>query len=185
MTQIWQGDKVVPVTPIAAGPAVVTQLRSKEKDGYEAIQIGFMEKKKRSKNSPAFRHLKEFRVKSADLEGVELGSKLEAAIFEEGEKVKVSGLNKGRGFQGVVKRHNFGGGRKTHGMKDRYRAPGSIGSTAPQRVVPGRKMAGHMGQERISVKNLTIAAVDKEKGIIFVKGAVPGMKGTVVEIVKL
>lgn len=104
--------------------------------------------------------------------------------LKEGEKVSVSGMSKGRGFQGVVKRHGFHGGPKTHGQKNRHRAPGSIGPTAPQRVVKGRKMAGHMGAERVTVKNLTIAAIDQEKKIVFLKGAVPGARGTIVEISK-
>lgn len=184
MTQIWKGDKIIPVTAVQAGPVVVSQLRNKEKDGYEAVQVGFLEKAKKTKNASAFRYIREFRLKEGGAADFEVGAKIDASVFEEGDKIKISGLSKGRGFQGVVKRHNFGGGRKTHGMKDRYRAPGSIGSTAPQRVVPGRKMAGHMGQERTSVKKLTVAAVDADKGIIFIKGAVPGMKGALVEIFK-
>src|SRR6185312_595687 len=103
-------------------------------------------------------------------------------LFKEGEKVRVSGITKGRGFQGVVKRHNFGGGPKTHGQKNRYRAPGSIGSTAFQRVVPGRRMAGHMGTERVTIKNLVVAAIDVEKNLIMLRGAVPGAKGGLLEI---
>lgn len=105
-------------------------------------------------------------------------------IFSVGEKVSVAGLSKGRGFQGVVKRHGFHGGPATHGQKNRLRAPGSLGATAPQRVIKGRKMAGHMGMERIHVKNLVVADIDKEKGFMMVRGAVPGMRGTVVEVIK-
>jgi large subunit ribosomal protein L3 len=105
--------------------------------------------------------------------------------FKEGEKVNASGISKGKGFQGVVKRHGFSGGPKTHGQKNRLRAPGSIGPTAPQRVIKGRKMAGHMGAERVTIKNLTIVAVDKEKKVISLKGAVPGSRGTIIEISKI
>jgi len=189
MSQIWKEDKVIPVTLIQAGPAVVTQIRTKEKDGYDAVQVGFDATKKRL-NKPMkghlkdlgnFRHLKEFKVESLKLK---VGDVLDAGQFQEGDKVKVSGLNKGRGFQGVVKRYGFHGGPKTHGQKDRLRAPGSIGATAPQRVMPGKKMAGRMGQERKTIKNLEITEIDKEKNILTVKGAVPGMRGTILEIKK-
>ncbi len=189
MSQIWKEDKVIPVTLIQAGPAVVTQVRIKEKDGYDAVQVGFDATKKRL-NKPMkgylkdlgnFRHLKEFKVGDSKFK---VGDVLDASQFSEGDKVKVSGLNKGRGFQGVVKRYGFHGGPKTHGQKDRLRAPGSIGATTPQRVMPGKKMAGRMGQERKTIKNLEIAGIDKEKNILMVKGAVPGMRGTIVEIKK-
>ncbi|MBI5079084.1 50S ribosomal protein L3 [Candidatus Wolfebacteria bacterium] len=190
MSQIWKDDKVIPVTAISAGPIKIIQLRTKEKDGYEAVQIGFGEKKLKNIKKPQrvqfkdlgnFRHLKEFKLKNPQAE-LKIGDVLSVEQFKEGDKVKVSGFNKGRGFQGGVKRHGFAGGPKTHGQKDRLRAPGSIGATAPQRVMPGRKMAGRMGHERISVKNLEIAGVDKENNILLVKGAVPGMRGTLLEI---
>ncbi len=186
MSQLWKGDKIVPVTVIQSGPNAIIGLRTKEKDGYEAVQVGFVEKKKRSKNSPTFRYIKEFRARTSKASDVisqlKTGDVLNVGQFEEGQKIEVSGLNKGRGFQGTVKRHGFGGGPKTHGQKNRLRAPGSIGATAPQRVLPGRKMAGRMGNERVTVKNLTVASIDTEKNQIFIKGAVPGMKGTLVEI---
>ena len=187
MTQIWSGDKVVPVTLIQAGPVKVTQVRTKEKDGYEAIQIGF-DATAKNINKPLkghlkdlgdFRKLKEIRTEISDYK---IGDILDVNQFKEGDKIKVSGLNKGRGFQGGVKRHGFGGGPQTHGQKNRLRAPGSIGSTAPQRVLPGLKMAGRMGQERVAIKNLKVAAIDKENNILMIKGAVPGMKGTILEI---
>lgn len=186
MSQIWKNDKVVPVTLIQAGPVTVTQVKNKEKDGYEAIQVGFGMKKKLNKPMAGhlkglgnFQSLKEFKIQNAELK---VGDVLGASQFKEGEKVKVSGLNKGRGFQGVVKRHGFHGGPKTHGQKNRLRAPGSIGATAPQRVMPGRRMAGRMGGTRTTVKNLEIVGIDKEKNILFVKGAVPGNKGVILEI---
>lgn len=189
MTQFWKGNKVVPATLIAAGPITITQIRTKENDGYEAAQVGFGTKKAKNinksqlgqfKNLGSFQYVREFKIKPTS--AYKVGDILDVSHFQEGEKVKVSGLNKGRGFQGVVKRHGFAGGPKTHGQKNRLRAPGSIGATAPQRVMKGRKMAGRMGQERITVKNLEIAGIDKEKNILIIKGAVPGMKGTLLEI---
>ncbi len=188
MEQVWKGDKVVPVTALQAGPVTVLQIRSKEKDGYIAAQVGFNPTKKKLtkpekghfKDLGNFRNIKEFKDESA--ESLKIGDVLSVSSFKEGEKVDVSGLIKGRGFQGVVKRHGFHGGPKTHGQKNRLRAPGSIGATGPQRVIKGRKMAGHMGYVRKTIKNLEIAAILPEEGIMFVKGAVPGMRGTILEI---
>ncbi len=200
MSQIWKDDKVIPVTVIKAEPNVITQIRTKEKDRYEAVQIGFGTKKLKNikkpqqgqfKNLGNFRYLKEFKIKpvinnqQSAISNFKIGDVLDVSQFQEGDKVKVSGLSKGRGFQGVVKRHGFHGGPKTHGQKDRLRAPGSIGATAPQRVMPGRKMAGRMGQERNTIKNLEIAGIDKENNILMIKGSVPGMKNTLLEIKKL
>lgn len=187
MSQIWKDDKIIPVTLVKAGPITVTQIRTTEKDKYEAVQVGFDASKKRLNKPQAghlkelgkFRHLKEFRVLNPE---IKVGDVLDVSQFSEGQKVKVSGLNKGRGFQGVVKRHGFHGGPKTHGQKDRLRAPGSIGATAPQRVLKGKKMAGRMGQERVTIKNLEIAGIDKENNLLMLKGAVPGGKGTLLEI---
>lgn len=187
MSQIWKNNKVIPVTVIEASPNIVTQIRTKEKDGYSAIQMGFGEKKEKNikkpqkiqfKNLGNFRNLKEFRTEKE----FKVGDIIDVSQFNEGEIVKISGLDKGRGFQGVVKRHGFHGGPKTHGQKNRLRAPGSIGATAPQRVLPGLKMAGRMGQERKTLKNVKIVEIDKEKNLLMVKGAVPGMKGTIIEI---
>jgi large subunit ribosomal protein L3 len=208
MSQIWKDDKAIPITLVQAGPITITQIRTREKDGYSAVQIGFDSTKKKL-NKPLkghlkdlgnFRYLKEFVIdnkrqatpkqsrfqrdatgQASDKE-YKVGDILDVNQFQEGDKVKVSGLNRGRGFQGVVKRHGFGGGPKTHGQKNRWRAPGSIGATAPQRVMPGKKMAGRMGQERTTVKNLKVVGIDKEKNILMVKGAVPGMNGTILEI---
>ena len=187
MTQIWLGDKQIPVTVLQAGPVTVTQIRGTEKDGYEAVQVGF-DKSDKPANKPLaghlkglgnFKTLKEFRVEGTELK---VGDVIDVAQFAEGDVIKISGLSKGRGFQGVVKRHGFHGGPKTHGQKNRHRAPGSIGSTATQRVVPGRKMAGHMGLERFSIKNLKVAAIDKEQNLLMVHGPVPGMRGTIIEV---
>lgn len=187
MSQIWKDEKIIPVTLIEAGPVTVTQIRTKEKDGYEAVQVGFGNKKEKNVKKPQrgqfgklgnFQYVKEFKADG----DFNVGDVLNVSQFKEGDKIKVSGLNKGRGFQGGVKRHGFSGGPKTHGQKNRLRAPGSIGSTAPQRVMPGRRMAGRMGQERITVKNLKVAAIDEKKNILMVRGAVPGMRGTLLEI---
>lgn len=194
MSQIWKDDKVIPVTLILAGPVVITQIRTKEKDGYEAVQVGFGAKKTKNikkpqrgqfKNLGNFQHVKEFRfpqIPDSKFQIPNVGDTLNVSQFQEGDKVKVSGLNKGKGFQGVVKRHGFHGGPKTHGQKNRWRAAGSIGATAPQRVMPNKKMAGRMGQERKTVKNLKIAGIDKEKNILMIKGAVPGSRGSLLEI---
>jgi large subunit ribosomal protein L3 len=169
MTQIWKDGKVIPVTVIAAEPNKVTIVRTKEKDGYEAVQVAFARTKR------------EFKAESSKFK---VGDAIDVSDFNEGDKVLVSGITKGRGFQGVVKRHGFGGGPKTHGQKNRYRAPGSIGSTAFQRVVKGRRMAGHMGVDRVTIKNLVVAEINKEKNLIFLRGAVPGMRRSIVEIKK-
>ncbi|MEK9173613.1 MAG: 50S ribosomal protein L3 [Patescibacteria group bacterium] len=166
MSQIWKGDKVIPVTIVEAKPNQVSAVRTQDKNGYEAIQL-MLGKAKR-----------EFKL-SADLK---IGDSIDVSVLNEGDKIVVSGTSKGRGFQGVVKRHGFAGGPKTRGQKNRHRAPGSIGSTAPQRVFPGRRMAGHMGSERITLKNIEVVQIDKEKNQLFLKGAVPGAIGSLVEI---
>lgn len=175
MDQVWKGDVVYPVTVVKVEPNTVGLVRSKDKDGYEAIQL------KNGRKTVEFRSKGQVKV---DM-NLKTGDTVNVSTFAEGDLVKISGLNKGRGFQGVVKRHNFAGGPKTHGQKNRHRAPGSIGSTAFQRVVPGRRMAGHMGMERVTVKNLEIVAVDAEQNTLMILGAVPGMKGTMIEIAKI
>lgn len=173
MTQIWKDGKVIPVTVISAAPNTVTIVRTKDKDGYEAVQIALGKTKREFRN-------REWHP--IEMPKFNMGDAVTVEAFKEGEKVRVSGITKGRGFQGVVKRHGFGGGPKTHGQKNRFRAPGSIGSTAFQRVVPGRRMAGHMGTDRVTVKNLVVADIDKEKNLIFLRGAVPGARGGLLEI---
>ena len=173
MTQIWKDGKVVPVTVVHAEPNKVSILRTAERDGYEAVQVALGKKKREFKNRPN---------QKVDVSAMKLGDEIGVDSFREGDKVRVSGLTKGRGFQGVVKRHGFHGGPKTHGQKNRFRHPGSIGSTAFQRVVPGRRMAGHMGTERVTIKNLVVAAVDKEHDLLFLRGAVPGAKGGLLKI---
>lgn len=171
MSQIWKEDAVVPVTVLEASPNRVSLVRTKDRDGYSAVQLQLGKTKR------------EFRL-AAD-EAPKVGEEIGVGIFAPGDKVKVAGYSKGRGFQGVVKRHGFGGGPRTHGQKNRFRAPGSIGSTAFQRVVPGRKMAGRMGNSRVTLKNLEVAQVDAEKNLLFLKGAVPGARGSVVEVRKI
>ncbi len=178
MTQVWNEGKVVPVTVVYAEPNKVSCVRTKEKDGYEAIQLAG------GRNG---RKKIEFRNRPANpiaMAEFSLGDEVTVGAFAPGEKVRVSGTVKGRGFQGVVKRHGFAGGPKTHGQKNRHRAPGSIGSTAFQRVVPGRRMAGHMGDTRRTIKNMVVAAVDAEKNLILLRGAVPGARGGILEIRK-
>jgi large subunit ribosomal protein L3 len=185
MSQIFdEKGNVIPVTLIEAGPCYVTQIKTKEKDKYEAIQIGCekIEKKKKLKKSlknKPFKWLREFK---GDIKEFKVGDKIDVSIFQEGEKVKISGISKGKGFAGVVKRWGFGGKPATHGTKHELRTPGSVGTSFPQRVIKGRKMPGRMGQERITIKNLKIVKIDKDNNLLAVKGAVPGGRGSLLEI---
>ncbi|CAA9562918.1 MAG: LSU ribosomal protein L3p (L3e) [uncultured Thermomicrobiales bacterium] len=182
MTQYFDETGVVhPVTVVETGPNVVTQIRTAEKDGYEAVQLGFGLLKKPNKPETGHRaasgfmsaHLRE--VKADNLGDFAVGQVIKADAFAEGELVDVIGTSKGRGFQGGVKRHGFSGGPKTHGQSDRLRAPGSIGSSAtPGRVFKGMKMAGHMGHERVTVQNLRVMKVDPERNLLLIQGSVPG-----------
>lgn len=186
MSQIWEGEKVVPITLVEAGPCFVTHIKKTEKDGYSAIQLGFEKLKenkvkKANKDTP-YRYIREVRAKKEQPIEVKQGDSVTVELFEEGDKVKVSAISKGKGFQGVVRRWGFSGFGKTHGVKHGERAPGSIGSAYPQRVFKGKKMAGRMGSDRVSVKNLKIMNIDKENNLIALKGAIPGRKGTLVEI---
>lgn len=183
MTQVFAADgNAVPVTVIEAGPCYVTQVRTLGKDGYEAVQLGFGEARKLNrpekghlKSIPAGRHLREFDVD--DVGEVEVGQRIDASLFAEGEIVDVIGTSKGKGFQGVMRRHHFHGGSKTHGQSDRGRSPGSIGATTtPGRVWKGQRMAGRMGGDRVTVKNLEVVRVDPDRNVILVRGAVPGAK---------
>ncbi len=190
MTQIFDdAGEVIPVTVIEAGPCYVTQIKTKEKHGYQAIQLGFGEAKRLNKPErghlpkgvPDVRYLREIRVD--DVSMYELGQKIDAATFSLGDLVDVTGTSKGKGFAGVMKRHGFGGGPITHGQSDRARSPGSIGATStPGRVFKGMRMAGHMGNRRTTVQNLRIVLVDSERNLLAVKGAVPGSRGALLEI---
>jgi large subunit ribosomal protein L3 len=190
MSQRYREDgTVVPVTVLEAGPCVVTQVRTPDKDGYSAVQLGFG--KAKSANKPRTGHLKasgaespevlrEFRV-DADA-GLKVGDTLDVSQFVVGQKVHVVATSKGKGFQGVVKRHGFRGGPATHGHKDNLRMPGSIGAGGIQRVFKGMRMGGRMGGDRVTVKNLEIIEVDASRNLIAVKGAVPGARGATVLI---
>ncbi len=185
MTQIFDANgKVIPVTLIEAGPCEVLQLKTMEKDGYESVQLGYLkiEKQNRIKKPQAkkpFKWLREFKQGSE----LKLGDKVGISIFKEGDEVKISGISKGKGFQGPMKRHGFHGRASvSHGTKHELRTPGSVGSSVPEHVNKGRKMAGHMGDERVSVKNLKIEKIDLENNLIAVRGAVPGRRGTLLEI---
>jgi len=195
MTTIFESNgNMVPCTVIEAGPCYVTQIKNKNKDGYSAVQIGFEDKKEKNSskpiigifkkiNTPVQRFIREIRDHST--EDLKAGDVIKVDIFKEGDNVKVSGISKGKGFQGVVKRHGFAGGVRTHGQSDRERAPGSIGgSSYPSRVFKGQRMAGRMGNDRITVRNLKVMKVFSDSNLILIKGAVPGAKTGLVEIYK-
>ncbi len=172
MTQYFSEDgKVIPVTLLQAGPVTVSRIFQKEKDGYNAVQVDFASKKK------------EFRLKPLDKTDVKKGDVIDVSVFEPGDKLQVSSVSKGKGFQGVVKRHGFHGGPRTHGQKHSEREAGSIGGGLRTHVPKGMRMAGRMGGDRITQKNLKVVSVDKENNIILVKGAIAGKRGSLVEIV--
>jgi len=191
-TQLFtESGDTIGVTAVEVGPCVVTQIKTVETDGYNAVQLGFGEVKRL--NSPRkghldatgslFRHLRE--VDADDVSEFEVGQRLDVSMFEVGQNIDAVGLSKGRGFTGVVKRHGFHGGPKTHGQSDRHRAPGSIGAgSTPGRVLKGHKMAGHMGNSRFTVRNLQVVSTDVERNLLFVKGSVPGAHNSLVIIRK-
>lgn len=186
MSQLFDSaGKFIAITLIEAGPCFVTQIKTDDEDGYKAIQMGFLkiEKKKKIKKTmkgKEFRYLKEQRTENE--EQLKAGDKVDVSLFKEGEKVSVSGISKGKGFAGVIKRWHFNRKPATHGQKHEERAMGSVGCRFPQRVIKGKKMPGRLGSERVTVKNLKIVKIDKENNLIAVEGAVPGRKGTLVEI---
>ena len=194
MTQVFdeQGN-AIPVTVIQAGPCFVTQIRTGEKDGYTAVQLGFNETKPqrlskgalghlKRNNLPALRHLREFRLKDGELDVAE-GQEVKVDVFAKGERVDVIGTSKGRGFAGTVKRHHFGRQPKTHGASDRERAPGSVGATTtPGRTYPGQRMAGRMGNDRVTAQNLEVVVIDAERNLLAVRGSVPGANDGIVII---
>jgi large subunit ribosomal protein L3 len=192
MTQVFDPTgEVIPVTVIEVGPCVVTQLRTKDRDGYEAVQIGFGEVSPKSLTRPQqghlkgagrlVRHLREFGADNVEEHSV--GDVLSADVFAAGEIIDVTGTSKGRGFQGVVKRHGFSGGPRTHGQSDRHRAPGSIGpGTTPGRVFKGTRMAGRMGNRRVTVQNLQVVEVLADRHLLLVRGSVPGAKNGLVMV---
>lgn len=185
MSQMFDQDgKLVPVTLVTAGPCYVLQKKTKEKDGYTALQIGFEKIEKKNKigksmKGKEYKHIKE--AKNGDNKE-NVGDEINVSVFQEGEKVKVSGMSKGKGFQGAVKRHGFSGRNATHGVKHEHRTLGSTGRRFPQHVQKGQKMPGRMGFDRVSVKNLKIVKIDLDNNLLAVKGAVPGRIGTLLEI---
>ncbi len=188
MSQVFQADgAVVPVTLVEAGPCVVTQVKTQENDGYPSVQLGFLNAKRLSKSVeghlkdlPRARVLAEFRTESAE-SGMKRGDMIEATTFVVGDMIQVSGTSKGKGFQGVVKRHHFHGHPSTHGHKDQLRMPGSIGAGGVQKVQKGRRMAGRMGDETVTVKNLKVVEV-RDGNILAIKGAVPGARNAILKI---
>lgn len=191
MTQFFTDDgKCVAATLINAGPVTVTDVKTKERDGYDAVQLGYGTQLAKRIKKPQqgalktlgnFRWLREFRPKQGVPE-VKIGDIVTVSTFAVGEKVTASGVTKGKGFQGVVKRHGFHGGPRSHGQKHSEREPGSIGATGPQKVLKGTRMAGRMGGDRVTVKNLKVLAVDSTNNLLLVSGAIPGRRGTLVEI---
>ena len=190
MTQVWENNKVVPVTVVQAGPCVVSQVRTADKDGYSAVQLAYGAIDPRKVNKPTAghyaksgasprRHLVELRT--TDASEYTLGQELTVDTFAAGQAIDVTGKTKGKGFAGVMKRHGFHGLKSSHGVERKHRSPGSIGACAtPGRVFKGVKMAGRMGGARFTVQNLTVQAVELEQGLILIKGAVPGPKGSLV-----
>lgn len=202
VSQFFQEDgRAIPVSIIETGPCYVTQIKNAEKDSYSAIQIGFGQKKEKNIKKPQrgqlekikkinndfnslnLSYLREVRVSPDEIEKWTLGQEIKVDIFQESEKVKIRGISKGKGFQGWVKRYHFAGGPATHGNKHSGRQRGSIGSSFPERVLKGTKMAGRMGGKRVSIKNLKIIKIIPEENIIAIKGAIPGRRGTLVEII--
>lgn len=195
MTQVFDDNGVmVPVTVVQAGPCFVTQLKNEDSDGYEAVQLGFFEQKESRATKPRKGHFEKAGVTPKrylvefDFENVselKVGDEIKADLFSVGEQVRVSGISKGKGFQGTVRRYGFAGGPKTHGQSDRLRAPGSLGQgSSPSRVYKGLKMSGRMGGERKTLKSVFVVRVDAENNLLFLKGAIPGSKNTLLEIVK-
>jgi len=193
MTQVFDDTgKVIPVTVVEAGPVVVTQIKTKEVDGYDAVQIGFGEKKEKNlskalkghfKGNGNFRHVKEFRVVDPSKLTLKVGDKIDLSTFKDGDDVCVSSISKGKGFQGVIKRHGFKGQPRSHGQKHCERAPGSIGGGLRNKVPVGMRMAGRMGTDRITVKGLKVVQIDSANNELLISGAVAGRRGTLLEIV--
>jgi len=190
MTTYYHDDGTAEsVTAVEVGPCVVTQVKTDARDGYEAVQVGFLAARKlnqaeaghQARSGGKFEHLQEFSV--GDLSEYEVGQELKADVFEVGESIKVTGTSKGKGFAGVVRRWNFRGGPKTHGQSDRHRSPGSVGAgTSPGRVWPGTKMGGHYGVDKKTVKGLRVVAADVDNNVVLVRGSIPGGKNGIVRI---
>lgn len=194
MTRIFdERGRNIPVTVIEAGPCYVTQIKTDEKDGYTAVQVGYDEVREKVVTKPELGHLKgagkvlrtlkEFRLD--EINGLKVGDEISVDIFTKGDIVSVTGKSKGKGFQGTVRRHNFSGGPKSHGQKDRLRAPGSIGAgSSPSRVWKGMRMSGQMGNETVTVRNIEVVEIRPDKNILLVKGSVPGARNGILQLVK-
>lgn len=193
MTQYFSPDgKCVAATLLTAGPVTVTALKTKERDGYRAVQLGFGTQLPKRVNKPqlgalkelgVFKYLREYRPKTeAAIAEVKVGDKVTVEAFAPGDDIVITGTSKGKGFQGVVKRHGFHGGDRTHGQKHSEREPGSIGATGPQKVLKGTRMAGRMGGDTVTIKGLKVLAVDPTNNLLLVSGAIPGRRGTLIEI---
>ena len=189
MTQVFREDgRAEAVTAVEAGPCMVTQVKTRAKDGYEAVQLGFDEVRRLIKpleghlrRTAKYRHLQE--LPARDINDMQVGQRVDASLFQPGDLVDVTGTSKGRGFAGTIKRHGFHGGPKTHGQSDRHRAPGSIGAgTSPGRVFKGKKMAGHMGNVRVTVQELEVIQVDPDRNLLLIRGAVPGARNGLIVI---
>jgi large subunit ribosomal protein L3 len=193
MTQVFdETGNIIPVSVVQAGPCIITSVRTKEKDGYAAIQMGFGDVKKEKNLSKAYlgqfkkknlapkKFVQEFRVD--DAANYQIGQEIKVDLFQSGDFVDVTGLTKGKGFAGTVKRHGFGGGPSTHGQSDRQRAPGAIGAQGFQRVIKGLRMAGHLGNEYVTIQRLKIVTVDPEKNVLLIRGALPGINRGIVVI---
>ena len=183
MSQVFdEKGKVIPVTVLEAGPCRVLEVMNKDRNGYDSIQLGFIEKPekkaKKSLKGKNFTYIKEFQGEG----DFNVGDTVDVSVFKEGDIVKVSGISKGKGFQGGVKRHGMSGRNRTHGVKHDHRTIGSVGSAWPQRVIKGRHMPGRMGADRVSIKNLKVIKIDVENNTIAVKGAVPGHFGSLIEV---
>ncbi len=190
MTQLWKGDAVVPVTKISAGPCTILQFKTTEKDGYEAVQVGYGARRLslltkalvgHFKNFGTFRYVREFRLNNEKLEA-QIGDQVSVATFAVGDKLTVTGISKGKGFQGVVKRHGFHGQDATHGNKDQLRASGSVGAGGVQHVFKGTRMGGRMGGDRVTLHDVEIVEIDEATNTIYIKGAVPGARHGLVMI---
>jgi large subunit ribosomal protein L3 len=203
MTQVWKGDAVIPVTRVQAGPCLVTQVKNSDKDGYQAVQVGYGAKKEKNMTKPVKGHLKkagklagqkektdlryvrEFRLDKngrSEKAEVKMGDIIDVTTFKVGDVIKVTGTSKGKGFQGVVKRHGFSGQKATHGNKDQLRMPGSIGATEPAHVFKGMRMPGHMGNAKSTTTNLEVIQIDEENNILYIRGSVPGARNSLVMV---
>ncbi|RLE10523.1 50S ribosomal protein L3 [Candidatus Aerophobetes bacterium] len=192
MTQVFDGDELVPVTVIEAKSCVIVQKKTKEKDGYTAVQLGLEELPEDKVNKPLLGHFKKSEIaprrylkeiRTEDVDQLKVGEEIKVDIFNKGDLVNVTGISKGKGFQGVVKRHGFKGGPASHGAKQWHRRPGSIGASSdPSRVFKGKKMPGRMGARKVTVRNLEVVGVEKEQSLLLVKGSVPGKRGSLLVI---